>query len=100
MSDFDQRQYGLMLRSLDDFASGRMRLDTLISNLEGLLNAVGDVGDDWKQSFLHFWGQLEDERAVALFRNQTSLDEEAMQRVSAATVRLREMILEKARDTN
>jgi len=98
MSDFDQRQYRLMLKSLDDFSVGHMRIDVLIANLEGLLNALRDIDEEWKQTFLHYWGQIEDERADALFRNLDSLDDHAMQNVTDAISHLKLMVLEKMHD--
>jgi hypothetical protein len=98
MSDFDQRQYALMLKSLDGFSSGRMRIDTLISNLEGLLNALHNADKEWKQSFLRIWGHIEEARAYALSLNAEALDAEAMERVAAAVGKLRLMVLGKLRD--
>src|SRR5690242_1146554 len=98
MSDFDQRQYRLMLKSLDDYSAGRARIDALITNLEGLLNALRAVEPEWRQTFLHYWGQIEDERADALFRNLDSLDDHAAQVVTDAVSHLKLMVLEKTHD--
>ncbi len=98
MSDFDQRQYSRMLKSLNGFLAERVSIDALISDLEGLLNALHETDKEWKQSFLHYWGRIEDERATALFREMTSLDAEGTQRVVEAVNHLKLMVLEKLRD--
>ena len=87
-----------MLKSLEDFLAGRMLLDTLINNLEGLLNILSSDDKIWKDSFLSLWGRLEDARAVALFRNAGALDAGASERVAAAAKELKAMVLEKLKD--
>lgn len=66
MHDFDQRQYTLMLKSLEDFLAGRMLLDTLINNLEGLLNMLSS--DDKKYGRTRFYRCGAGLRMLALSR--------------------------------
>jgi hypothetical protein len=96
MSDYDQRQYRLMLERLTAFEQGRLRLDMLVNDLEGLLNALEEVQPAWKQTFFHYWGKLEDERGLALFKGL--IDEETSQRLRAAISQLKLLVLEKIDD--
>jgi hypothetical protein len=95
MSEFNQRQYGLMLDRLNAFEKGTLSLDRLVVDLEGLLNALQGVASSWKQTFLGDWGELEDERAYALFRNIHILDEETSERIRQTVFRLKRSVLEK-----
>jgi hypothetical protein len=94
MSKHDQRQYRLMLGQLTKFEEGQIRLDTLVDDLVGLLNALDGVSNSWKQTFLHEWGKLEDERAYALYENLQILDQETSQRIRLAVSKLKLIVLE------
>jgi hypothetical protein len=98
MSEHNKRQYQLMLNRLTAFEEGQIPLDTLVVDLEGLLNALEGVTVPWRQTFLHDWGKLEDERAYALFKNVKILDEETSQRIRPAVSNLKLLVLEKIDD--
>ena len=75
-SDREQRQYALMRETLDGFRRGRS-IGPVIADLEGLLHALEETPQDWKDLFLEQWGVLEIGYAVALDRQQplpTALD--------------------------
>jgi len=100
MSEYDQRQYRLMLEQLTAFQSGQIYIDRLIGNLQGLLNALQSPDSTWKQSFLSLWGQLEDARAMALFRGAENLNEQESIVVGSALAKLKPMVLEKIDDAD
>jgi hypothetical protein len=87
-----------MLKGLEDFQSGRIYIDRLIMDLQGLWNALESSDAAWKQSFLSLWGHLEDARAAALFRGARNLNEEEANVVDKAIPRLKLMVLEKIDD--
>ena len=95
MSEYDQRQYRLMLEKIGSFEQGHIRLDSLIADLDGLLNVLEEPDLSWKEAFQREWGKLEDERADALFRNTKQLDKDAIERLSVATAQLRLLVLQK-----
>lgn len=95
MSDYDQRQYRLMLETLTAFEHGNIHVGTVIADLEGLLNALEKADAEWKQSFLRWWGQIEDARAYALFHSRTVLSEDETKNALDAVKQLRLMILDK-----
>jgi len=95
MSEYDQRQYHLMLEKIRSFEQGDIRLDSLVTDLDGLLNVLEESDLSWKEAFQHEWGKLEDEQANALFRNTKQLDKEAIRRLSVATAQLRSLVQQK-----
>ncbi|RZN26643.1 hypothetical protein [Bradyrhizobium sp. Leo121] len=98
MSEFNQRQYGLMLGRLTAFEQRTVPLDALIADLEGLLNALENVRASWKETFLSFWGVLEDSRAYALDVGKTSFNEEETRTIQSAISSLKSMVLERIED--
>ncbi len=98
MSEYDQRQYRLMLDRLNAFEKGLIQVGGLVSDLEGLLNALEGAETSWKQTFLSYWGKLEDARAVALFRGLSHLDQEATKRVDDAAAHFKLLVLEQIDD--
>ena len=98
MPDYDQRQYRLMLDRLEAFSRNGIGIDTLIADLQGLLNALKEPGDSWKQDFLQWWGQIEDARAYARYREAKTLDKQETEYVVEAAVRLEQVIREKIVD--
>jgi hypothetical protein len=70
----------------------------LVDNLDGLLNALEGISGSWKQTFLHEWGKLEDERAYALFKSLKVLDQETSERIRVALSKLKLLVLEKIDD--
>jgi len=98
MSEYDQRQYRLMLERLDAFERGHTTIDRLIADLEGLLNVLEKPDADWKQSFLRYWGHIEDARAVALDRQATTLNEQEAKVALDAARRLKLLVLEQIDD--
>ena len=87
-----------MLESIVAFEHGRITVDALVSNLEGLLNAVNAPNTEWKQNFLSNWGKLEDEKTFAQFKGLTSFDEEATDRLRSAVAELKLLVLEEIND--
>lgn len=68
--DRNQRQYALMQQRIDNFRHGRLSIGPVIADLEGLVHALEDTPQDWKDLFIEEWSVLEVAYAVALDRNQ------------------------------
>jgi hypothetical protein len=73
MSDYDNRQYALMLEQLNQFESKRIDLQHLISGLESLLCLLEETDAVWKSTFQSRWGVLEEVYADMLDRKYKSL---------------------------
>ena len=64
----ERRQVALMRSQLEGFVAGSVPLPRLITDLEGLLNALEVLPDEWRDEFRSAWGGLEISYAVALDR--------------------------------
>jgi hypothetical protein len=98
MLERNERQYRLMLDQLTNFENDGLALDTLVDNLDGLLNALEEVAVSWKQTFLQEWGKLEDERAYALCKGVQAFDNEASEWIRSTVARLKLRVLEQIDD--
>ena len=59
ISEYDERQLNLMLKSLIAFENKQIELNSLVGNLEFLLHAMEHVTDDWEERFMHEFVTLE-----------------------------------------
>jgi hypothetical protein len=84
-----------MLERIDAFERGAIRLDTLVDDLEGLLNVLEAVCFSWRQAFLRRWGVLEQARAVALDEGWEKFDDEVTKIILESTSQLKLQVLEK-----
>jgi hypothetical protein len=66
----DERQYALMRDRVAALRSGELYMGKGISDLEGLLHALDQAPEDWKDRFVEEWSVLEIAYAVALDRQQ------------------------------
>lgn len=78
ITEYNARQYDLMLGALDAFDKKAIALGKLVSTLDGLLSALKDVDKEWKDAALKQWGVLEDVLAVALDRGVKEIPSEHM----------------------
>jgi hypothetical protein len=97
-TEYNERQYRLMLDQLTSFEIGALPLDTLANNLEGLVNALEGGAESWKEAFLDEWATLDDARAYALFKGTKEFDAETTERLRSAVAKLRLYVLEKIDD--
>jgi hypothetical protein len=91
MSDYDNRQYRLMLDQIEDFKSNRIDLKHLINGLESLLCVLEKPDADWKTKFRKKWGVLEEVYAVALDQ-KSDLTQNDWNLVNAAVEELRQLL--------
>jgi len=70
VSDREQRQLALMQQRLDGFRDSELSIGPVIADLEGLVNALEETPQEWKDSFVEEWSVLEVAYAVALDRKQ------------------------------
>jgi hypothetical protein len=67
-SEREQRQYALMRERVADFRAGRRDIGPVIADLKGLLRALQETSEDWRDRFVEAWSGLEIAYAVALDR--------------------------------
>lgn len=70
ISEYDKRQLSLMKEMLVSYSNSKISLKKLIDNLEGLLNSLESIDDDWRCHFREHWFTLEQVYSVSLFRNE------------------------------
>ena len=68
MSDRERRQYALMQQRIDSLREGESSIGPVIGDLEGLVNALEETPEEWKDSFIEECSALEIAYAVALDR--------------------------------
>lgn len=66
VSEREQRQYALMRQRVRDLREGRRDVGVVIGDLEGLLWALEETPEDWRDRFVEAWSELEVSYAVAL----------------------------------
>lgn len=59
-----------MQQRIDGFRDGRLSIGPVIGDLEGLVSALDETPQEWKDSFIEEWSVLEIAYAVALDRQQ------------------------------
>lgn len=84
-----------MVARLDAFEKRELALSSLITDLDGLFNAVGFDDQQWREGFWRSWGELEINYAFALDMGWKSLDETSEQLVAKAVADLKSLIATK-----
>ena|SRR6266850_8458954 len=95
MSDYNARQYGLMLEQIKQFESKQIDLKHLINGLESLLCALEKPDEKWKSAFQSKWGVLEEVYADALDKGYSELPDSHKRLVTEA-VRDLQMLVNQA----
>ena len=95
MSDYDQRQYRLMLQAVERFEHGKATLSELVASLEALLTVLEATEESWKDTFRYEWGTLETEYAISLDRGELVLPPESMDLVHQAVANIRRFLQER-----
>ena len=99
-TDYDQRQYKMMLSRVQAFLAGQLSLGKTVDDLDALLNAVRRVDVPWKESFQHQWGKLEDIRAAAIDESFKGFSDAVKQRLIEAAVAVEKLIAGKVSQDN
>jgi hypothetical protein len=95
MTDYDSRQFNLMIEKVNAFEEKAINLSHLVSSLDGLQSALKGVNKQWRNSFLKQWGVLEDVHAEILDRNLKEIPDEYMSLIKGALGEIRRLIAEK-----
>ena len=98
-SEYDQRQYRLMKDRVDAFLAGKLSLGKTVNDLDALLNVLEHGDEHWKESFLHYWGQLEDIRAVRMEPSFKVVSTDQTRHATEAATALQSLIIEKLSGT-
>lgn len=91
-SDYNLRQYLLMQEAVSDFNLGKLSLPRLISQVEGLINALEGVSIEVRSSLLSRWAMLEDVFAVSLYEERDTLTAKEIEKIQVALIELSELV--------
>ena len=83
-SEYDQRQYQLMAKSVQQFKEGELDIYNLIRIIEGLLDVLQIPDEKWKDDVRNEWWTLEQVYAVAVDKGQKTLSAEDIDLVNEA----------------
>lgn len=72
--EYNKRQYRLILRKIDDYGRGAIKLGELVGDLDALRLALQNPSDHWLREFESAWGKLEDVFAVMLDESRSEFD--------------------------
>ncbi|WP_151810167.1 hypothetical protein [Acinetobacter sp. TUM15366] len=73
-NEHNERQYNLMLDMIFEFKKEKIGIKQLILSLKSLFHALESVPESWKNSCNEEWCTLETVYALALDRQEESLD--------------------------
>lgn len=94
-TQYDRRQYELMLDRLNAFTRGAISLRKLIEDLRSLAEALEHPPPTWKEKFLGDWWTLEQVYAVAVDRDELDdLPPESQDLVDGAVAALKHIVVE------
>ena len=92
MTDYDKRQYALMLECLSQFELKRIDLKHLIIGLESLLCLLEEADAIWKATYQSRWGVLEEVYADMLDRGYRDLPASHQELVNQSVRDLKAMV--------
>ena len=92
-SEYDQRQYQLMAKSVQQFKEGELDIYNLISIIEALLDVLQMADEKWKDDVRNEWWTLEQVYAVAVHKGQTTLSPEDIDLVLEAVENIDTLVI-------
>ncbi len=92
-NEYDMRQYNIMLNIIEEYKENKKSLKQLIDNLDGLLNALENAEQKWKDEFHNEWWNLEQVYAVNNYRGKGFYSEEESKIINESIDNLQEIIL-------
>lgn len=95
MSDYNRRQYQLMLDQLKLYEQGKMGLNKLIVDLEALLGCLENIEKSWEMNFRKQWGVLEEEYSFFVVEKQKEMKPETQKMIDRAVTGLKNLVMKK-----
>lgn len=94
ISEYNIRQINLIKERIIWYKNKKITIDQLVNDLESLLNCLENINEDWKNSFLLVWGELEDIYAFALYENKKQLDDKDIKAINESLVKIDSLLKE------
>lgn len=89
--DYDKRQLTIMIQKINDFEQGDLFLSSLINDLESLVYVLTSHDQEWKNTFIGYWWDLEQVIAVVMEEERSHLSTEEIRIVKEALEELTKM---------
>jgi len=90
--EYNLRQLGLMLKTIEEYQGGLQTLRATIKKLEDLSGCLIKPFPTWLKEFQSTWGMLEDTYAVMLYEKRTHLNNEEQEYVDNAISKLTPLV--------
>ena len=91
-SEYNLRQYRLMLTKLGQYRAGSFGLAQLVNDLEALGDALESPPESWRAEFEPAWGRLEDVHASLLAEGRSQPGELERELIEQSLSRLTSLI--------
>ena len=95
MSEYDQRQYQLMLTNVDTRIDNMRALLKTINNLNGLICVLEEKDIDWTTQFMNEWWILEELYAVKDYEGNDSLNNNDLKIINNSLQKIKILINQK-----
>jgi hypothetical protein len=92
LSDYDRRQLGRILATLDRYQNDGLPIDALISGVDALIAVLETKDSAFRSSLQKEWGTLEIAYASALDKGRIPFGGDDRKSIEPALVRLRELV--------
>lgn len=93
--EYNQRQYHLMQRAVQQYESDAISLGQLVDTLEALNSALLSPSESWLSEFEPAWGKLEDVYAGLMDEGDRQFDDIDRRLVGEAVIKLASLIQSK-----
>jgi len=95
MSEYDLRQYKLLLENAKISIKNMNTLKKTIDNIEGLIYAIEEKDNEWNKQFMAQWWILEEIHALNCFNELHSLSDSIIERVNQTRLAMIELLMQK-----
>jgi hypothetical protein len=94
MDEHDRKQHQLIESYIKEFENGKLKIDRLISVLDGLIESLQITNEDWKDRFRSEWWTLEQVYSVAIDRKETSFSPESQNLINESIANMKLLLQE------
>lgn len=92
ITDYNQRQYGLMLDLISNYRQRKIELSKLVNELDALNSVLESPSQSWVNKFEAAWARLEDVYAVMITDGRSELDNLDLELINKSLNELEELI--------
>lgn len=89
---YNVRQYKLMLKMIQDYQNGDIKLGHLVANLDALRGVLQNPPEPWLSEVESLWGKLEDVYAIMLDEERTEFDDLDRKLIKESIIKLESLV--------